>query len=139
MAGVSPDALDRERPASAACGGGCSGSGMTWGGGNLASMCVRVGCFYEHKLGVGLDRLMGAIGPATIIVVSTAIGRPYRGIMSALRSITELAPMIASLRTRAMDRRAGFTCRGFGRHAHRCLLNACRHDDARARDEASQR
>jgi general secretion pathway protein F len=47
--------------------------------------------FYEHKLGVGLDRLMGAIGPATIIVVSVVIGTLIVSIMSGLLSITELA------------------------------------------------
>jgi len=47
--------------------------------------------FYEHKLGMGLDRLMGAIGPATIVVVSIVIGTLIVSIMSALLSITELA------------------------------------------------
>ena len=47
--------------------------------------------FYEHKLGIGLDRLMGAIGPITIIVVSLVIGALIVSIMSALLSITELA------------------------------------------------
>ena len=40
---------------------------------------------------VGLDRLMGAIGPATIVIVSVAIGTLIVSIMSALLSITELA------------------------------------------------
>jgi general secretion pathway protein F len=47
--------------------------------------------FYEHKLGVGLDRLMGAVGPITIIIVSTVIGALIISIMSALLSITDLA------------------------------------------------
>ena len=47
--------------------------------------------FYEHKLGIGLDRLMGAVGPATIILVSIVIGALIISIMSALLSITELA------------------------------------------------
>jgi general secretion pathway protein F len=59
--------------------------------GDLPSIVRQASVFYEHKLGIGLDRLMGAIGPATIIVVSTAIGTLIVSIMSALLSITELA------------------------------------------------
>ena len=59
--------------------------------GDLASIVRQASQFYEHKLGLGLDRLMGAIGPATIIVVSVAIGTLIVSIMSALLSITELA------------------------------------------------
>jgi general secretion pathway protein F len=59
--------------------------------GDLTSIVRQASLFYEHKLGVGLDRLMGAIGPATIIVVSSVIGTLIVSIMSALLSITELA------------------------------------------------
>jgi general secretion pathway protein F len=59
--------------------------------GDLAAIVRQASHFYEHKLGLGLDRLMGAIGPATIIVVSVAIGTLIVSIMSALLSITELA------------------------------------------------
>jgi general secretion pathway protein F len=59
--------------------------------GDLASIVRQASQFYEHKLGLGLDRLMGAIGPATIIVVSIVIGTLIVSIMSALLSITELA------------------------------------------------
>jgi general secretion pathway protein F len=59
--------------------------------GDLASIMRQASRFYEHKLGLGLDRLMGAIGPITIIVVSVAIGTLIVSIMSALLSITELA------------------------------------------------
>jgi general secretion pathway protein F len=59
--------------------------------GDLASIVRQASQFYEHKLGLGLDRLMGAIGPATIIVVSAVIGTLIVSIMSALLSITELA------------------------------------------------
>jgi general secretion pathway protein F len=59
--------------------------------GDLASIARHAAQFYEHKLGVGLDRLMGAVGPATIIVVSVVIGALIISIMSALLSITELA------------------------------------------------
>jgi general secretion pathway protein F len=59
--------------------------------GDLAAIMRQASRFYEHKLGLGLDRLMGAIGPVTIIVVSVAIGTLIVSIMSALLSITELA------------------------------------------------
>ena len=59
--------------------------------GDLASIVRQASQFYEHKLGLGLDRLMGAIGPATIIVVSVAIGTLIVSIMSALLGMTELA------------------------------------------------
>ena len=59
--------------------------------GDLASIAAHASQFYEHKLGIGLDRLMGAIGPVTIILVSVVIGALVVSIMSALLSITELA------------------------------------------------
>jgi general secretion pathway protein F len=59
--------------------------------GDLPSIANHAAQFYEHRLGLGLDRLMGAIGPATIILVSIVIGTLIISIMSALLSITELA------------------------------------------------
>jgi general secretion pathway protein F len=59
--------------------------------GDLPSIARHAAQFYEHKLGIGLDRLMGAVGPATIILVSIIIGALIISIMSALLSITELA------------------------------------------------
>jgi general secretion pathway protein F len=59
--------------------------------GDLPSIAAHASQFYEHKLGIGLDRLMGAIGPITIILVSVVIGALVVSIMSALLSITELA------------------------------------------------
>lgn len=59
--------------------------------GDLPSIAAHAAQFYEHRLGLGLDRLMGAIGPATIIFVSIIIGALVVSIMSALLSITELA------------------------------------------------
>ena len=59
--------------------------------GDLPSIAVHASQFYEHKLAIGLDRLMGAIGPVTIILVSVVIGALVVSIMSALLSITELA------------------------------------------------
>jgi len=59
--------------------------------GDVASIVRQASLFYEHKLGIGLDRLMGAIGPVTIVVVSVVIGTLIVSIMSALLNITELA------------------------------------------------
>jgi len=59
--------------------------------GDLASIARHAAQFYEHRLGIGLNRLMGLIGPATIIVVSLLIGALIVSIMSALLSITDLA------------------------------------------------
>ena len=59
--------------------------------GDLPSIAQHAAQFYEHRLGVGLDRLMGAIGPATIVLVSIVIGALIMSIMGALLSITELA------------------------------------------------
>ena len=59
--------------------------------GDLALIARHAAQFYEHRLGISLDRLMGAVGPVTIILVSTLIGALIVSIMSALLSITDLA------------------------------------------------
>jgi len=59
--------------------------------GDLASIARHAARFYEHRLSVGIDRLMGIIGPVTIIAVSLIVGTLIISIMSALLSITELA------------------------------------------------
>jgi general secretion pathway protein F len=59
--------------------------------GDLAAVAGHAAHFYEHKLGIGLDRLMGAIGPMTIIFVSVVVGALIMSIMTALLSITDLA------------------------------------------------
>jgi general secretion pathway protein F len=59
--------------------------------GDLALIARHAAEFYEHKFGVGLDRLMGAIGPVAIIVVSGVVGALIVSIMTGLLSITELA------------------------------------------------
>jgi general secretion pathway protein F len=59
--------------------------------GDLASIAHHAAAFYEHRLSVGMDRLMGVIGPATIIAVSILVGTLIVSIMSALLSLTDLA------------------------------------------------
>ena len=59
--------------------------------GDLSAIAQHAAELYEQRLAIGLDRLMGAIGPITIIAVSIGIGTLVVSIMSALLSITELA------------------------------------------------
>ena len=59
--------------------------------GDLSAIAQHAADLYEQRLAIGLDRLMGAIGPITIIAVSIGIGTLVVSIMSALLSITELA------------------------------------------------
>lgn len=61
------------------------------GTGDLPLIAAHAAQFYEHRLGAGLDRLMGAIGPLSIVFVSVIVGALVISIMSALLSITELA------------------------------------------------
>jgi general secretion pathway protein F len=59
--------------------------------GDLSAIAQHAAQFYEQRLAIGLDRLMGAIGPITIIAVSIGVGTLIVSIMGALLSITELA------------------------------------------------
>jgi general secretion pathway protein F len=59
--------------------------------GDLALIARHAAEFYEHKFSIGLDRLMGAIGPVAILVVSVVVGALIVSIMTGLLSITELA------------------------------------------------
>jgi general secretion pathway protein F len=59
--------------------------------GDLATIAGHAAQFYEQRLGFGLDRLMGAIGPISIVLVAVVIGTLIISIMSALLSITDLA------------------------------------------------
>jgi general secretion pathway protein F len=59
--------------------------------GDLGLIARHAAEFYEHKFGIGLDRVMGTVGPAAIIVVSIVVGALVVSIMTALLSITEVA------------------------------------------------
>jgi general secretion pathway protein F len=59
--------------------------------GDLGLIARHAAEFYEHKFGMGLDRVMGTVGPAAIIVVSIVVGALIVSIMTALLSITEVA------------------------------------------------
>jgi general secretion pathway protein F len=62
--------------------------------GDLGLIARHAAQFYEHKFGIGLDRVMGTVGPMAIIVVSVVVGALIVSIMTALLSITELATCI---------------------------------------------
>jgi general secretion pathway protein F len=59
--------------------------------GDLGLIARHAAQFYEHKFGIGLDRVMGTVGPVAIIFVSVVVGALIVSIMTALLSITELA------------------------------------------------
>jgi general secretion pathway protein F len=59
--------------------------------GDLPGVARHAAAFYEHRLSIGLDRVIGVIGPAAIIAVSLIVGSLIVSIMTALLSITELA------------------------------------------------
>ena len=51
----------------------------------------RVADFYDAKLQRSLDRLVGIIGPASIIVISLIVGGLIVSVMTALLSINQIA------------------------------------------------
>jgi general secretion pathway protein F len=59
--------------------------------GDLPGVARHAANFYEHRLSLGVDRVIGVIGPAAIIAVSLIVGSLIVSIMTALLSITELA------------------------------------------------
>jgi general secretion pathway protein F len=59
--------------------------------GQLAMLAGRVADFYDAKLQRSLDRLMGIVGPASIIVISVIVGGLIVSVMTALLSINQIA------------------------------------------------
>ena len=51
----------------------------------------RVADFYDAKLQRSLDRLVGIIGPASIVVISLLIGGLIISVMTALLSVNQIA------------------------------------------------
>ena len=51
----------------------------------------RVADFYDAKLQRSLDRVVGIIGPASIIVISLIVGGLIVSVMTALLSINQIA------------------------------------------------
>jgi general secretion pathway protein F len=58
--------------------------------GQLPLLAGRVADFYEAKLQRSLDRIVGIVGPAAIIVISLVVGGLIVSIMTALMSVSQL-------------------------------------------------
>jgi len=58
--------------------------------GQLPMLSVRVAEFYEAKLQRSLDRVVGIVGPASIIAISTVVGGLIVSIMTALLSVSQV-------------------------------------------------
>jgi general secretion pathway protein F len=58
--------------------------------GQLPALAARVADFYEAKLQRSLDRIVGAVAPLAIIVISTIVGGLIVSVMSALLSVSQL-------------------------------------------------
>jgi general secretion pathway protein F len=58
--------------------------------GQLPVLSGRIAEFYEAKLQRSLDRVVGIIGPAAIIAISTIVGGLIVSVMTALLSVTQL-------------------------------------------------
>ncbi|WP_395666322.1 type II secretion system F family protein [Methylocella sp.] len=58
--------------------------------GQLPLLAERVANYYEAKLQRSLDRLVGIIGPAAIVVISVIVGGLIVSIMTALMSVSQV-------------------------------------------------
>jgi general secretion pathway protein F len=58
--------------------------------GQLPVLAGRIAEFYEAKLQRSLDRIVGIVGPAAIILISTVVGGLIVSVMTALLSVTQL-------------------------------------------------
>jgi general secretion pathway protein F len=58
--------------------------------GQLPELAARVAEFYETKLQRGLERLVGLIGPLSIITISIVIGGLIISVMTSLLSVSQL-------------------------------------------------
>jgi general secretion pathway protein F len=59
--------------------------------GQLPVLAGRVADFYDAKLQRSLDRLVGIIGPASIVVISLIVGGLIISVMTALLSVNQIA------------------------------------------------
>jgi general secretion pathway protein F len=58
--------------------------------GQLPTLAARVAEFYEAKLQRQLDRIVGIVGPAAIVVISIVVGGLIVSVMTALLSVTQV-------------------------------------------------
>jgi general secretion pathway protein F len=59
--------------------------------GQLPMLAGRIADFYDAKLQRSLDRLVGIVGPASIIVISLIVGGLIVSVMTALLSVNQMA------------------------------------------------
>jgi len=59
--------------------------------GQLPMLAGRIADFYDAKLQRSLDRLVGIVGPASIIVISLIVGGLIVSVMTALLSVNQIA------------------------------------------------
>jgi general secretion pathway protein F len=59
--------------------------------GQLPMLASRVADFYDAKLQRSLDRLVGVVGPASIVVISMIVGGLIVSVMTALLSVNQIA------------------------------------------------
>lgn len=59
--------------------------------GQLPTLASRVAEFYEAKLQRSLDRIVGIVGPLSIVTISLVVGGLIVSVMTALLSISEIA------------------------------------------------
>lgn len=58
--------------------------------GQLPTLAARVAEFYEAKLQRQLDRIVGIVGPAAIVLISIVVGGLIVSVMTALLSVTQV-------------------------------------------------
>jgi general secretion pathway protein F len=58
--------------------------------GQLALLAGRVADFYETKLQRSIDRVVGFVGPAAIVIISVIIGGLIISVMTSLLSVSQL-------------------------------------------------
>jgi general secretion pathway protein F len=58
--------------------------------GQLALLAGRVADFYETKLQRSIDRVVGFVGPAAIVIISVVIGGLIISVMTSLLSVSQL-------------------------------------------------
>ena len=58
--------------------------------GQLPTLAARIAEFYEAKLQRSLDRIVGIVGPLSIIAISAVVGGLIVSVMTALLSVTQL-------------------------------------------------
>lgn len=56
----------------------------------LPMLAGRVADYYEAKLGRAIDRIVGVVGPAAIIAISTIVGGLIVSVMTALLSVNDM-------------------------------------------------